>query len=82
MIIRDGAHTTEVLNVLSAEIKYPDSLRAITEKAAQILEQSVDPIDSAPDHPSDGLLYGLIQSGKTSIITLRPPWRQTTDFVA
>ena len=70
MIIHDGAHTTEVLNVLSAEIKYPDSLRAITEKAVQILEQSVNPIGGVPDHPSDGLLYGLIQSGKTSIITV------------
>ena len=70
MIIRDGAHTTDALSVLGTEIKYPESLRSITERAAQVLEQSVNPIGGVPDHPSDGLLYGLIQSGKTSIITV------------
>lgn len=70
MIIRDGAHTTDALSVLGTEIKYPESLRSITERAAQVLEQSVNPIGGVPSHPSDGLLYGLIQSGKTSIITV------------
>ena len=67
-IIRDGAHTQEVLNVLEAEKIAPTSLVAIAEKAAQILEKSVDPIAGPPEQPSDGLLYGLIQSGKTSVI--------------
>jgi len=70
LIIRDGAHTTEVLNVLRSEIKAESSLNAILEKAVRIIERSVDPIGGPPDHPSDGLLYGLIQSGKTSIITV------------
>ncbi len=74
-IIRDGNHVSEVLSVLSGEIKAPDSLPAIAEKAAQIIENSVDPIAGPPDsnateHENDGLLYGLIQSGKTSIITV------------
>lgn len=67
-IIRDGAHIQEVLSVLEAEGISPTSLVAITEKAAQILEKSVDPIAGPPEQPSDGLLYGLIQSGKTSVI--------------
>lgn len=66
-IIRDGPHTTEVLTVLGAKIPAV-SLVAITERAVQILEKSVDPIAGPPEQPSDGLLYGLIQSGKTSII--------------
>jgi len=66
-IISDGPHTTEVLNVLSAKIGSP-SLLAITKKAVEVLNQSVDPIAGPPEHPSDGLLYGLIQSGKTSVI--------------
>lgn len=66
-IIYDGPHTTEVLNVLSAEIPSV-SLRQIQGKATQLLQKSVDPIAGPPEQPSDGLLYGLIQSGKTSII--------------
>jgi hypothetical protein len=70
MIIRDGQHTTEVMNVLRREIPNPQSLESIRDKAARILGQSVNPIGQPPEHPSDGLLYGLIQSGKTSIITV------------
>lgn len=70
MVISDGPHTTEVLNVLRNEIRNSESLESIRERAAQVLEQSVNPIEKAPEHPSDGLLYGLIQSGKTSIITV------------
>jgi len=76
IIISDGPHASEVLNVLAGEIKSPESLRSITEKAVQIIAESVDPIGSLPEslgvaeHENDGLLYGLIQSGKTSIITV------------
>lgn len=66
-IIHDGLHTTEALNVLGTKIPAA-SLLAITERAVHILNKSVDPIAGPPEQPSDGLLYGLIQSGKTSII--------------
>jgi len=71
-IIHDGPHASEVLNVLSVEIRTPESLPSIAERAAQIVENSVDPIAGPPKsrHENDGLLYGLIQSGKTSIITV------------
>lgn len=69
-IIIDGPHTSEVLRVLSKEIPTSDSLHTITEKAAQIIERSVDPNAKQSQHSTDGLLYGLIQSGKTSIITV------------
>ncbi len=69
-IIRDEAHTNEVINVLGTGPKAiaAASLVTLVEKAAQILEKSVDPIAGPPEQPSDGLLYGLIQSGKTSVI--------------
>jgi len=76
VIIRDGPHASEVLNVLAGEIKSPESLLSITEKAVQIIAESVDPIGGqleslgVAEHENDGLLYGLIQSGKTSIITV------------
>jgi hypothetical protein len=74
-IVRDGPHASEVLKILRTEIKSPESLDSIVERAAQIVESSVDPVAGPPsresaEHENDGLLYGLIQSGKTSIITV------------
>jgi hypothetical protein len=68
-IIRDGQHTTEALSALANEISDPTSLHTIAERAASILQYAVDPI-SGNSEPSYGLLYGLIQSGKTSVITI------------
>ncbi len=68
-IIHDGLNTEEALSVLSKEILSAESLHAIAERAGRILEYSVDPVSGETD-PSYGLLYGLIQSGKTSIITV------------
>ncbi|MBX3048888.1 MAG: hypothetical protein KIT46_01140 [Anaerolineales bacterium] len=68
-VIEDGQHTKEALSVLAEEIQAEGSLEAIVGRARRILELSVDPVAGAVD-PSYGLLYGLIQSGKTSIITV------------
>lgn len=68
-IIHDGLHTQEAINVLANEIQTPQSLHAIAERAVRILEYAVDPVAGSTE-PSYGLLYGLIQSGKTSIITV------------
>jgi hypothetical protein len=64
----DGPHTTEVLDVLAAEIRSPRSRETLVERAAQILSLSVDP--DGPRTVNHGLVYGLIQSGKTSVITV------------
>ncbi len=74
-VIHDGPHVSEVLNVLTVEIKTPEALPSITERAVQIVENSVNPVvgpsgHGTTEHENDGLLYGLIQSGKTSIITV------------
>jgi len=68
-IIHDGPHTMEALSVLESEISDSDSLHKIVERAAKILEYAVDPVSGSTES-SYGLLYGLIQSGKTSIITV------------
>lgn len=68
-IIHDGRNTEEALSVLSTEINTPESLHQIAERAGSILEYSVDPVAGAAES-SYGLLYGLIQSGKTSIMTV------------
>lgn len=74
-IVRDGPHASEIVKVLATEIKSQESLTSIVERAALIVESSVHPTASpavrrGPEHENDGLLYGLIQSGKTSIITV------------
>lgn len=68
-VITDGRHTEEILKVLEPDLG-PEGIKSALEKATRIIELSVDPIAGKPDQPSDGLLYGLIQSGKTSIITV------------
>lgn len=68
-IITDGSNTKEAINVLSSDIQNKESLAAIIARAKKILEYSVDPVAGATDL-NYGLLYGLIQSGKTSIITV------------
>lgn len=67
--ITDGPHTTEVLKVLAPDLK-PAGIASALKKATEIIRLSVDPIAGPPAEPSDGLLYGLIQSGKTSILTV------------
>jgi len=68
-IIRDGQHTTEALSALANEISDPTSLHVIAERAASILQYAIDPV-SGQEEPSYGLLYGLIQSGRTSVIAI------------
>lgn len=68
-IVANGLHAKEVLSVLAKELG-PDGTKKATGKAVRILELAVHPTAGVPDQPSDGLLYGLIQSGKTSILTL------------
>ena len=65
----DGPHTSEVLKVLTKDLG-KSGIGAALQKAAKIVELSVDPDAGPPTDPSDGLLYGLIQSGKTSILTV------------
>lgn len=63
-----GPHTREVLNAIRSEMRNQDALDSILRKAKELIIRSVDPSAGPPEHQSDGLLYGLIQSGKTSII--------------
>jgi hypothetical protein len=84
-VVREGPHVSEVLVTLAGEIKTPESLPSIVGRAVQIVENSVDPIAGPPEsgsdkHENDGLLYGLIQSGKTSIITVAAAMAADNEF--
>lgn len=69
IIITNGAHADEVLKVLDKDLGKA-GIKAALQKAARIIELAVNPVAGPPAEPSDGLLYGLIQSGKTSILTV------------
>jgi hypothetical protein len=68
-VITDGRHTREILRVLQSDLG-PNGIIAALQKANKIIQLCVDPIAGPPPEFSDGLLYGLIQSGKTSIMTV------------
>jgi Z1 domain len=68
-LITDGPHTQEVLKVLEKDLGNAGIAVAL-QKASRIIELAVNPTAGPPAEPSDGLLYGLIQSGKTSILTV------------
>ncbi len=69
VLITDGPHTQEVLKVLFKDLG-KSGVTVALQKASRIIELAVNPIGGPPAEPSDGLLYGLIQSGKTSILTV------------
>jgi len=69
VLITDGTHTQEVLSVLEKDLGKSGTAVALR-KASRIVELAVNPVGGPPAEPSDGLLYGLIQSGKTSILTV------------
>lgn len=69
LIKTDDPHSMEVQSVLGKELGAAGLAKAI-DKAKSILEKAVDPTSGIASQPSDGLLYGLVQSGKTSILTL------------
>ena len=68
-VITTGPNTVEILRILENDLK-AGGLAAAAQRAARIIELSVDPTAGPPSQPSDGLLYGLIQSGKTSVMTV------------
>jgi hypothetical protein len=69
VLVTDGPHTQEVLKVLEKDLGSAGIAVAL-QKASRIIELAVDPTAGPPAEQSDGLLYGLIQSGKTSILTV------------
>ena len=56
-VIRDGLHAKEALEVLRAKGIPPASLVSIAEKAAHILERSVDPNVGPSEQPTAGPLH-------------------------
>lgn len=68
-IISDGPNAEEALRVLALQVP-AQSIDSIRNAAARVIALSVDPIAGVPAQPSDGLIYGMVQSGKTGVLTV------------
>ncbi len=62
-------HQDEVVNVLKKQIGRDDEVEEIRATATRVAERWVDPLSSGEQH-TNGLIYGLIQSGKTGVLTV------------
>jgi len=62
-------HKSEVLKLLGKQIGNEDEVAEIRECASAVVQRWVDPSGKGPQ-TINGLVYGLIQSGKTGVLTV------------
>src|SRR5216117_2765630 len=62
-------HLDQVLLLLQKEIKNPEEVSDIGETAQTVSKRWVNPVSGGKES-TNGLIYGLIQSGKTGVLTV------------
>lgn len=62
-------HRDQIINLLKTQIDSPDEVDDIQKTAEQVAQRWVDPLSGGIDD-INGLVYGLIQSGKTGVLTV------------
>jgi Z1 domain len=62
-------HSDEVLRLLQKQISNAEEVTDIRVTAEEVAKQWVDPLDASAAE-TNGLIYGLIQSGKTGVLTV------------
>ena len=62
-------HSDQVLRLLEKQIGNASEVRDIKTTANQVAQQWVDPVSGGKEE-TNGLIYGLIQSGKTGVLTV------------
>lgn len=62
-------HREEVVNLLSKQIGNPEEVEEIGVTAQEVAEKWVDPLSGGTEE-TNGLIYGLVQSGKTGVLTV------------
>lgn len=62
-------HHDQVLALLQKQIGNPEEVKDISETAKEVANQWVDPLSGGKEE-INGLIYGLIQSGKTGVLTV------------
>jgi len=67
-VVADGQNATEALRVISRNIP-ADGIADIRRAAADVIRCALSPIEAEVQR-SDGLIYGMVQSGKTGVLTV------------
>src|SRR5207245_1915081 len=62
-------HRDQVLALLKKQIDNPEEVNDISNTAEEVIDKWVDPLSGGKDE-INGLIYGLIQSGKTGVLTV------------
>lgn len=62
-------HREEVVNLLSKQIGNQEEVEEIGVTAQEVAEKWVDPLSGGVEE-TNGLIYGLVQSGKTGVLTV------------
>jgi hypothetical protein len=62
-------HSDEVLALLRKQIGNPEEVQEISETAKEVASKWVNPLSGGKEE-INGLIYGLIQSGKTGVLTV------------
>lgn len=62
-------HSDEILNLLRQQVSNPDEVNDIAATAREVVGKWVNPLSGGNDQ-TNGLIYGLVQSGKTGVLTV------------
>ena len=62
-------HSDQVLGLLQKQIGNPEEVDEIRETAKEVVRKWVDPLSGGKEE-TNGLIYGLVQSGKTGVLTV------------
>lgn len=65
----NGRHTDEILNLLRHQVTNEAEVDDIAATAREVMDKWVDPAGGGNEQ-TNGLIYGLIQSGKTGVLTV------------
>jgi hypothetical protein len=62
-------HRDQVISLLNKQIGNTEEVEDIGVTAQEVAQKWVDPLRAGTDE-TNGLIYGLVQSGKTGVLTL------------
>ncbi|MEA2992573.1 MAG: hypothetical protein QOD40_1493 [Alphaproteobacteria bacterium] len=62
-------HSEQVLALLKKQIGHEEEVRDISETAKEVVSKWVNPLSGGKEE-TNGLVYGLVQSGKTGVLTV------------
>lgn len=65
----DMTHTSEILNLLRQQLGNNDEVEDIAKTAKEVVGKWVNPLSGGSEQ-TNGLIYGLVQSGKTGVLTV------------